>query len=83
MDRRRMIYKNIRKEISDADQAAKQKAYTEKMSAMEVKVQQREQERKKMEQEKSAQAAEADALRKQATQKNKNFLENIEAFNVD
>ena len=34
-----MIYKNIRKEISDADNAAKQKAYAEKMRALEQKVQ--------------------------------------------
>ena len=42
MDRRRMIYKNVRKDIADADAAAKQKSIAEKMSAMEVKVKQRE-----------------------------------------
>ena len=31
MDRRRMIYKNIRKEISEADKIQKQKTYSEKM----------------------------------------------------
>ncbi len=46
MDRRRMIYKNIRKEISDADQAAKQKAYSEKMKALEQRVQQKESEKR-------------------------------------
>lgn len=42
MDRRRMIYKNVRKDIADADALAKQKTIAEKMSAMEVKVKQRE-----------------------------------------
>ena len=31
MDRRRMIYKNVRKEISEADKLQKQKTYSEKM----------------------------------------------------
>jgi len=38
MDRRRMIYKNIRKEISDADNQAKEKQYAEKMTALERKL---------------------------------------------
>ena len=46
MDRRRMIYKNIRKEISEADQAAKQQAYARKMTEMEKRMQQRDEERK-------------------------------------
>lgn len=33
-----MIYKNIRKEISETEKADKQKAYAEKMSAMEIKM---------------------------------------------
>jgi len=46
MDRRRMIYKNVRKEISEADQAAKQKEISRKMTVLESKVQTRERERK-------------------------------------
>ena len=46
MDRRRMIYKNIRKEISEQDAAAKNKAVEAKMQAMEAKDKQHEQERK-------------------------------------
>ena len=46
LDRRRMIYKNIRKEINEADEAAKQRQYAEKMQRLETKVQQREAERK-------------------------------------
>ena len=46
MDRRRMIYKNIRKEIAETDQAAKERNIAEKMNNMEAKVAQRERERK-------------------------------------
>ena len=38
MDRRRMIYKNIRKEIAETDQAAKERNIAEKMQNMEAKV---------------------------------------------
>ena len=38
MDRRRMIYKNIRKEIAETDQATKEKTIADKMSSMEAKV---------------------------------------------
>ena len=38
MDRRRMIYKNIRKEIAETDQAAKERSIAEKMQNMEAKV---------------------------------------------
>ena len=38
MDRRRMIYKNIRKEIAETDQAAKERTIAEKMQNMEAKV---------------------------------------------
>jgi len=38
MDRRRMIYKNVRKEISEQDQAAKDKNIADKMNSMEAKV---------------------------------------------
>ena len=41
MDRRRMIYKNIRKEIAQTDQAAKEQAITQKMTLMEQKVKDR------------------------------------------
>lgn len=41
-----MIYKNVRKDILDADQAAKEKSIADKMKKMETKVQQREQDRK-------------------------------------
>lgn len=41
-----MIYKNIRKEISEADQAAKEKAYSQKMQALEKKVKQKEEEQR-------------------------------------
>ena len=38
MDRRRMIYKNIRKEIAETDQAEKEKNIANKMQSMEMKV---------------------------------------------
>ena len=38
MDRRRMIYKNVRKEIAETDQAAKERNIAEKMQNMEAKV---------------------------------------------
>ena len=38
MDRRRMIYKNVRKEISEADAATKEKNIADKMQTMEAKV---------------------------------------------
>ena len=41
-----MIYKNIRKEINQTEQLEKQKTYQEKMSALEVKMQQKEIERR-------------------------------------
>ena len=34
-----MIYKNIRKEINETEQVAKQKAYVDKMSALDAKMQ--------------------------------------------
>ena len=46
LDRRRMIYKNIRKEINQTEQVQKQKTYQEKMSALEVKMQQKDIERR-------------------------------------
>jgi hypothetical protein len=67
MDRRRMIYKNIRKEISEQDTAAKNKAIEQKMQAMEAKVRQREQERRLQSEQEAKQQAETDALRKQST----------------
>ena len=41
LDRRRQIYKNIRKEINQTEQHDKQRQYTEKMSALEAKMQQK------------------------------------------
>ena len=38
MDRRRMIYKNIRKEITETDQVAMERKIAEKMQNMEAKV---------------------------------------------
>ena len=38
MDRRRMIYKNIRKEIAETDQAEKERNIANKMQNMEAKV---------------------------------------------
>lgn len=38
MDRRRMIYKNIRKEIAETDQAEKERNIASKMQNMEAKV---------------------------------------------
>ena len=38
MDRRRMIYKNVRREIAETDQAAKERNIAEKMQNMEAKV---------------------------------------------
>ena len=38
MDRRRMIYKNVRKDISEQDAAAKQQAISRKMTDLEKKV---------------------------------------------
>lgn len=46
MDRRRMIYKNVRKEISAEENAQREKQFADKMSAMEEKVRLREQERR-------------------------------------
>ena len=46
LDRRRMIYKNIRKEISVEEQIAKQQAYEKKMTLLESRLAQRDQERK-------------------------------------
>ena len=83
IDRRRMIYKNVRKEISEADQALKEKEIARKMTILESKVQQRERERREQEELQAKQAAETENLRKQKIAQNKNFLDNLEAFNVD
>ena len=83
LEKRRMIYKNVRKDILDADQAAKEKVIANKMRQMETKVEQREQDRRNQAELYAQQAAASDHLRKQTTQKNKNFLDNLESFNVD
>ena len=83
LDRRRMIYKNIRKEINENEQVAKQKAYSEKMSALEAKMQQKDLERRAQQEQASLEAAAAEKRRKEALNKNKNFLDNLEAFNVE
>ena len=40
-----MIYKNVRKEINEAEKLEKQKTYAEKMNALEVKARQKEAQR--------------------------------------
>ena len=45
MDRRRMIYKNIRNEIIQTDQAAKEAQVKRKMTELESKLAQKEKER--------------------------------------
>ena len=64
LDRRRMIYKNIRKEISEADKAEKEKAYAQKMLALEQKVKQKEEEKRQKQAVDAQQAAEADRIKK-------------------
>lgn len=83
MDRRRMIYKNMRTQIMTEENAQREKQYVDKMSAMEIKVRQREQERRQQDQLLAQEAAEAERKRKEAIDKNKNFLDNLEAFNVE
>lgn len=83
LDRRRMIYKNVRREISETEQAAKKRAYAEKMQAMEQRVAIKEQERRQQEASQAAQAAEAERLASQKTKQKKDFLSNLEAFNVE
>ena len=50
---------------------------------METKVQQRERERREQEELLQKQAAEAENFRKHKIAQNKNFLDNLEAFNVE
>ena len=46
LDRRRQIYKNMRKEINQNEQQDKQRQYSEKMSALEAKMQQKDVQRR-------------------------------------
>ena len=83
LDRRRMIYKNVRKEINEAEKLEKQKTYAEKMNALEVKARQKEAQRSEQQARSAQEAAEADRRRKDAQDKKQDFLSNLEAFNVD
>ena len=53
------------------------------MQALEAKVQVREQEKRQAAAAAAQEAADREAQRKSAVDKNKNFLDNLEAFNVD
>ena len=78
-----MIYKNVRKEINEAEKLEKQKTYAEKMNNLELKARQKESERMEQQARSAQEAAEADRRRKNAQDKKVDFLSNLEAFNVD
>jgi hypothetical protein len=79
LEKRRQIYKNVRKELGKDEAAKKEEAYTQKMASLELKSNQKEQDRKQSALEE--QERERTAASKQ--QESKNFLDNIKTYNVD
>ena len=83
MEKRRQIYKNVRKDLEKGEQVQREVAYQEKMADLERKHTLKEQDKRLKDQ----QAAQDELERKKTAsakqQETQNFLDNIKTYNVD
>lgn len=80
LDRRRQIYKNIRKEIDDDEKRAKENLFQRKMTALGSRVAEQEQEKKRKDAEELERAQAMQAQKRAHEKESKNLLDNIQAF---
>ena len=83
LEKRRQIYKNVRKDIEKNEQAQKELAYKEKMSSLEQRTSLKEQEKKLKDQLIVLDEEEKQRAVAIKQQESKNFLDNIKTYNVD
>lgn len=83
LEKRRQIYKNVRKDIEKEEQAQRELAYKEKMASLEQRTSLKEQERKLKDQQVAQEQEERQRAAATKQQESKNFLDNIKTYNVD
>ncbi len=83
LEKRRQIYKNVRKDIEKNEQAQREIAYKEKMSSLEHRTSLKEQEKKLKDQLVVLEEEERQRAVTVKQQESKNFLDNIKTYNVD
>lgn len=83
LEKRRQIYKNVRKDLEKNEVAQKEVAYTQKMAILEMKSNQKEQDRKLKDQQSALDDQERERAAAAKQQDSKNFLDNIKTYNVD
>lgn len=83
LEKRRQIYKNVRKDIEKEEQAQRELTYKEKMANLEHKSKLMLQERKLKDQQLAQEEEERQRAAAIQQQESKNFLDNIKTYKVD
>ena len=83
LERRRQIYKNVRKDIEKDEEAKKEQLYQRKMTELEKKAQERELSKQEQQQLEAERAAASLKQKQEKENESKSFLDNIKTFKID